>query len=657
MFSSRNVAAATSVLLRVLVPFFLRIFPGSAVPPIIVALFAIYVPAFLQGLRLPTKFILIEDTLDITIKEPTVIPGPGEDAAESDDDDDDDDGDDDVQDVQDEAARDAPFETDPLLPQDEVIVTEAQETVTVLDKSPSPLAVLLAGTPSPQNLLLSLVSFAVNAALVLAAGDFIYRAHYAYPSDDLSFVRLGYVSPTEANFLIREPDQSRMPVSIQLHIKDPLAVDNPLWQTVGGINWTGNDSDFTAALTVPLRHAEQRVYEWQTSNGHSGQFSAPPRPGAVSALAGHDGKFTFLSTSCILPYFPYNPLDHPLAIPGMRHLARRLPELGAQFMLFLGDFIYVDVPWRLGSMAVDYRRKYRQAYASPEWQSVGQNLSWIHVLDDHEIANDWSANSTGVYAAAMEPYVHYHAQVNPPPPKRVASRGVTQPQARFFEFTQGPATFFLADTRSFRSPNALPAHGYDKTMLGAEQLDELLYWLARPEPRGVKWKVLASSVPFTKNWPVNNGDTWGGFLDERQVVLEAMWDAGARGYGIVILSGDRHEFAATKFPPPEGGRWPQTAVPHEFSASPLNQFASPFPTYKQVDEQDVPLKYIHAGSSKFGALTMDLVQDGRLSTLRYTLYVNGEEAWSTDVLTPETPEEELAAAPGAKKGLLGFLGL
>jgi hypothetical protein len=54
---------------------------------------------------------------------------------------------------------------------------------------------------------------------------------------------------------------------------------------------------------------------------------------------------------------------------------------------------------------------------------------------------------------------------------------------------------------------------------------------------------------------------------------------------------------------------------------------------------------------------MDLVQDGRLSTLRYTLYVNGEEAWSTDVLTPETPEEELAAAPGAKKGLLGFLGL
>ncbi len=55
-------------------------------------------------------------------------------------------------------------------------------------------------------------------------------------------------------------------------------------------------------------------------------------------------------------------------------------------------------------------------------------------------------------------------------------------------------------------------------------------------------------------------------------MLEAMWDAGARGYGVVILSGDRHEFAATKFPPPAGSRWPATAAPYEFSASPLSQF-------------------------------------------------------------------------------------
>jgi alkaline phosphatase D len=81
-------------------------------------------------------------------------------------------------------------------------------------------------------------------------------------------------------------------------------------------------------------------------------------------------------------------------------------------------------------------------------------------------------------------------------------------------------------------------------MLGAEQLSDLLAFLERPEPRGVKWKIIASSIPFTKNWRVNGLDTWAGYLDERQKILESMWDVGARGgVGVVIISGDRHEFA------------------------------------------------------------------------------------------------------------------
>jgi alkaline phosphatase D len=601
MLSSRAVAATASVLLRLTSITFLRLFPVPAFLPVVGTLFAIYLPAFIQGLRQPSAYVLIEDKVDVAIKEPTEITELDDEAAES----------------------------EPLIAE-----VDAKETVAVVDKSPSLLSVLL-GAPSPRNLVLSLLSFLVNLGFVLSSVDFVYHGTLMYPSDDLSFVRLGYVSHDEARFLMREPNQTHMPISFQLHIKEPrTAIDNPIWQTVAGINWTGNDTDFTAAVTVPLRHTEQRVYEWKTSNGHSGEFVSPPKPGALSQF--NDGKFTFLSTSCILPHFPYNPLDHPLSIPGMRHLAKLLPDLGAQFMLFLGDFIYVDVPWRMGSQVIDYREKYRQAYASPEWAAVGQNLSWIHVLDDHEIANDWSSNLTGVYSTAIDPFVHYHAQVNPPPPKRIAAKGVTQQQARYFEFTQGPASFFLADTRSFRSPNALPANSTTKTMLGAEQLDELVYWLSRPEPKGVKWKIIASSVPFTKNWPVNNGDTWGGFLEEREKVLEAMWDAGASGYGVVVLSGDRHEFAATKFPPPAHGRWPESATPYEFSASPLNQFASPMPTYKQLGEQDIPLKYIHSGNSKFGVLTIEMLQEGRLSSLKYSLFVDGEEAWNTTVLSPES---------------------
>jgi alkaline phosphatase D len=74
-----------------------------------------------------------------------------------------------------------------------------------------------------------------------------------------------------------------------------------------------------------------------------------------------------------------------------------------------------------------------------------------------------------------------------------------------------------------------------------------------------------------------------------------MWDVASTGVGVVVLSGDRHEFAATKFPPSppageEGGRWRESATVWEFSASPLSQFYSPIPTYRQMDREDVLVK-------------------------------------------------------------------
>lgn len=476
-------------------------------------------------------------------------------------------------------------------PEPDVVTEEVRvkEEIVLEDKDVKPWKILLWGAPSARQFWPSVWTFAINVVFIALTADALYRARWLYPVEDLSFVRLGHVSHTEAKFLIREPDQAQMPVTLELHIKDAQPpFDNTLWQTVGGVRWTSNDTDFTGALTVPLIHSQQRIYEWRTSNNYSGEFLAPPRPGQMPTYNG--GKYTFLSTSCILPRFPYNPLDHSLAIPGIRHLAKKLPELGAQFMLFLGDFIYVDVPERFGKTVGEYRMQYRQVYASPDWAPVAQNLSWIHVLDDHEISNDWSSGETGVYSAAVEPWSIYQADLNPPKAVVAGTSHQRRVDATWFEFVQGPASFFMMDTRSYRSSNNLPFDDPGKTMLGHEQLEDLLAWLARPEPKGVKWKFVASSVPFTKNWPVNVKDTWGGFLDERGRILEAMWDAGARGTTVVVLSGDRHEFAATKFPPPPDSRWPETAAAYEFSTSPLNQFSSPFNSYRQTDDGDIMLK-------------------------------------------------------------------
>jgi alkaline phosphatase D len=204
-------------------------------------------------------------------------------------------------------------------------------------------------------------------------------------------------------------------------------------------------------------------------------------------------------------------------------------------------------------------------------------------------------------------------------------------------------------------------------MLGAEQLEDFLDFLRKPEPKGVKWKIVASSVPFTKNWRVNTKDTWGGFLAERQKILEAMWDVSERGIGVIILSGDRHEFAATKFPPPADSRWPESAAVYEFSASPLSQFYVPIGSYKQTDDEDVKLKYvqipvcytinvanistryINKGNSKFGAVTIENLAEGDQSSLKYRLFVDGVETWNTVVLSPPKTVESKAAG-----GLGGF---
>lgn len=487
---------------------------------------------------------------------------------------------------------------------------DVQETIVVEKKDPQVLQSLLLGMPSPTSLVLSAVAFLTNLALLAMTLDLVYRAPHLHPMHNLSMARVGYVSDHDAKVLVREPHSSSYPLFMSYRFADPpLDVYNGYrnhdvsWKSAGSILELDNTTDFTGTFTLTGLKPDTR-YQYASSNNQSGYFMTAPKPGRFSQR--RNNVFTFLHSSCIKPRFPYNPLQHPLEIPGFKHLARLLPSLGAQFMVFLGDFIYIDVPHRFGGDREAYRREYRQVYASPDWPSVssepGSELPWIHVWDDHEIANDWDRNTTGVYAGAVDAFELYHTSVNPP---------AARPGASYFSFVQGPASFFMIDTRTHRDPfdgtdGRYNESDYRKSMLGKEQLHDLLQWLAAPEPTGVRWKVVISSIPFTKNWRFGSEDTWGGYLGERQVVLEAMWDVGLRGgIGVVVLSGDRHEFAATSFPPPAEGKieglnmiggglrtkkWPMSATVHEFSVSPLSMFYLPVRTYRVDDEEDVCIK-------------------------------------------------------------------
>lgn len=503
---------------------------------------------------------------------------------------------------------------------------DVEETIQYEEREPKVLRTLLTGLPSPSSAMWSWITFGINMALIAMALDVVYRAPLLHQCHDASFARVGYVSENSAKILVREPYAFDVKVLYRSIDGTERSWMHKTHRASQPEYWLTNETDFTTVMNIEhLRPDLPYEYIVETSRGNiTGTFTTAPRPGRISMLK--DNKYTFVHSSCIKPRVPYTPFQHPLEFPGMKHLARWLPELKPYFMLFLGDFIYVDVPHRQGSDVETYRREYRQVYSSPSWPAVSENLPWIHVIDDHEIHNDWNSNMTGVAVPAYDAFTHYNAAPNPPPHREGAT---------YFSFTQGPAEFFLLDTRRYRTPASKDASDPSKTMLGAQQLSDLLAWVHKVPPPGVHWKFIVTGTPFTKNWQFGSEDTWGGHLYERRRILEAAWDlSSTHDIGVVVLSGDRHEFAATSFPPPKDGKWPTSATVHEFSTSPLSMFYLPFRTYKETDDEDVCLKYLPDGNSKFGAVEITTPEHGEQSFVNYRLFIDGNEAWTHSISTP-----------------------
>lgn len=523
----------------------------------------------------------------------------------------------------------------------------------------SPLKTLLTGIPSAKFPVSSRLTALINIVLSLFTLDLLFRGLVLYTGEDIVLSRIGYVSPTTASLLVREPDPAQLPLTV--FYQEATTQDDHLeWIKEGMIYKLDNTTDFTTSIVLKgLQPSSQ--YRYALSNNRTGTFSTAPMPGSKSAH-----NLTFLTSSCIKPNFPYNPLSHALRFPGLEQMSEtvsRLPSLlRPAFMLFLGDFIYIDVPMRFGSSISHYRSEYRRVYSSPSWtntpESPAIDIPWLHTLDDHEIENDWShGNTTAPYPAAAEPYSHYHVSVNPPiPPTPFASSQNTT----YFSFIHGPASFFMLDTRTYRSEPAQP----NSTILGSAQLDSLLAYLARPEPPDVRWKFIASSVPFTKNWHVGTADTWGGFLHERRLVFEAMWRAERDlNIRIILLSGDRHEFGATRFPDPRLRLSADETRPnsagdglHEFSVGPLSMFYLPVRTYWQSDAEDIAVKYIPDGTAKYALIDIhgvDGVGDAAAgvpvgvpaSVLTYMLFVDGELVWEYKLAVP-LPDARAARGSG-----------
>jgi alkaline phosphatase D len=84
----------------------------------------------------------------------------------------------------------------------------------------------------------------------------------------------------------------------------------------------------------------------------------------------------------MVPNFPYRGPFHRRTIRGYDLLAKYLNSstkspkstIPLDFLLFLGDFIYADVPVYIGDNQETYRSLYRRNYQSPNFRKVYERL-------------------------------------------------------------------------------------------------------------------------------------------------------------------------------------------------------------------------------------------------------------------------------------------
>ena len=445
--------------------------------------------------------------------------------------------------------------------------------------------------------------------------------------------------------------------------------DSRRWER-GPLLRLAEDTDWTAtALLENLWPATQ--YEWRLAFVHNNTFAPlPERP--VPFVTWPDPKlsaylktrrslhtsernalddpnhFTFAATSCIKPNFPYHPAQFWLwnwllravgigrgpggvaqrnRIRGFDLMAERLVGKmrgapGIRFLLELGDVIYADVPHYEGAFVSSYRKLYRNLFASNSFRRIYTHIPVLGILDDHEVINNWSgAGDSGkslpdspppAFSPAMKVWSEYIGDANPPGDKG----------DYHFSFQYGDSAFFVVDARTHRThPNL---YGPERTMLGEKQRNDLFAWLAKVN-QTTTFKFIVTPVPFTSVWggPLDldgHLDGWPAYADDRKAVLDVLQYVP----NVIIISGDRHEFAAVSM---------RDSV-LEFSTSPLSMFYVPIRTASQqhvVEEgSEVFLKYLPDGHHKWTEFEVD-TRDPHDPIMRVTVLINGKEAWNVAV--------------------------
>ncbi|GBE82560.1 hypothetical protein SCP_0409440 [Sparassis crispa] len=606
---------------------------------------------------------------------------------------------------------------------------------TIEPPSPPPgpylsIPTILFSLPTPLRDL-RILNFIINLLLFLASIDLVLHPYF----DDASgvvYTRVGAVYPDAAKIVVRYPRTDSIRITWR-QVSNANHSDPDLWRDGPLVNLT---SDFDWIDTIKLDGLYPSTnYEYRLEDENNTVLPYPATPIRFHTFPDpllHSGShFRFVASSCITPNFPYVPLqgrrikgfdllaehiwptEQPVvptvvsasvnetedvithasatlqtasSFEGLSSTSKDVPASPAataeplpaaakpptEFMIFMGDFIYADVPVYFGDDKEAYRRLYRRNYQSNSFRKVYERLPIFHTYDDHEIINNFAGqanDSLAPYPNASDAFRLYNADANFDSPVE---------GQHYYDFRYGDVAFFVMDTRRYRSGLDIedPA---SRTMLGDRQLAALYDWLGKVNNTAT-FKFIVTSVPFTSLWGHDAAtDSWAGFAYEKTALLSALHSV----RNVILLSGDRHEFAAIQYASETGHNV------LEVSTSPLSMFYVPFvrtlrprsegvvrqtrdvvrtlengtvvnATETEEVPQELVLRYIAPGNHKWSSIEVD-TRDLDHPVAKVDIIIDGQEAYSLKVVGNPVnlhPSTALGALmPRTFKGVLDKIGL
>lgn len=296
-----------------------------------------------------------------------------------------------------------------------------------------------------------------------------------------------------------------------------------------------------------------------------------------------------------------------------------LGEWRPDLFFWLGDNIYAD--------SLEPRiiaECYRQQRSVAAFQSFGRHVPQLATWDDHDFGLNNHDRELPIKADSLAIFKRYWA--NP-------GAGTADTPGVFFAYRYGGVDFFFLDNRYHRSPNDDP-DGPGKTQLGAAQKA----WLkAGLEASDAPFKMVMAGGEWTRG-KGEHGDSWAGYLHERDELLDFIRDRGIGG--VVLLSGNVHRAELNVIPRSDAGGYDV----YDLCSSPLAQDGS-IPDPREAPEQRVRVPY--SGGPNAGMIDFDLTSErpvlrfniidarGRAVREPFVLHadelVNGRRSWPEKV--------------------------